>query len=290
MKKMWKRLTAMMLALVLALVPVTVRADAKPYLSLGADLTPEQRATVLSLLEITEADVQNLDVAYVTNTEEHQYLDAYMGQQQIGSKSLSSVVVYQTAPGTGLTITAKNITYCTEGMYRNACQTAGLKDAKIIVAGPSPISGTAALVGIIKAYQNMTGAEITEDVIDGALNELIVTGDIEGALENVDPDVVEGMISQLKQEMVERDLNDAESIGEAVDEACKEYNVTLSDSERTQVINLVLKLSQLDLSAEQLTDLVQKAQSGAKVVDGIQNFFQKIGEAITGFFSKLFGG
>lgn len=47
------RLLAVMLSLVLGLTPVmTAKADSvevKPYLSLGADLTKEQKKTVLSL-------------------------------------------------------------------------------------------------------------------------------------------------------------------------------------------------------------------------------------------------
>ena len=38
-------------------------------------------------------------------------------------------------------------------MYKNALVTAGIEDADIIVAGPKNISGTAALVGVFKAYQ-----------------------------------------------------------------------------------------------------------------------------------------
>lgn len=44
-------------------------------------------------------------------------------------------------------------------MYKNALTTAGITDADIIVAGPKPISGTAALVGIFEAYEAMTGKQ-----------------------------------------------------------------------------------------------------------------------------------
>ena len=135
---------------------VEIKQDDKPYLSLGADLNDSQRATVLSIMGIDPANLDSYDVVYVTNEEEHQYLDAYISSDQIGSRSLSSVVIVQREEGNGLNLSTTNITYCTVGMYKNALTTAGVTDADIIVAGPTGISGTAALVGILKAYQQMT--------------------------------------------------------------------------------------------------------------------------------------
>ena len=48
----------------------------RPILALGADLSAEQRAVVFGELGVSEADLENYDVIYVTNQEEHQYLDA----------------------------------------------------------------------------------------------------------------------------------------------------------------------------------------------------------------------
>ena len=54
--------------------------------------------------------------------------------------------------------------------------TAGIEDADITVAGPFSISGTAALVGAIKAYETMTGEEIDDENLDAANDELVLTG------------------------------------------------------------------------------------------------------------------
>lgn len=267
----------------------TTTTDKKPYLALGADLSADQLSTVLALLGVDAAGLANYDVVYITNADEHTYLGSYMDASEIGSKSLSSVVVYEAEKGSGLNITTHNINYCTQGMYENACATAGITDANIIIAGPTPISGTAALVGIFEAYSEMTGKEISEDVIDGALNELIVTGNLEETLSQFSSEDIEGLIAYAKQYMIDNNLTDAESIGKAVDEACKEYGVTLTDSERSQVISLLEKLSKLDIDASTLTSMITGAQKASGIISSIGGFFSNIGSAISGFFKGLFG-
>ena len=128
---------------------VTISNNDKPYLSLGADLTPDQRATVLGFMGIELTDLDKYDVVYVNNDEEHKYLDSYISKSEIGTRSLSSVLITEDKKGAGLSVSTHNINYCTVGMYKNALATAGIADAKIIVAGPFPISGTAGLVGRI---------------------------------------------------------------------------------------------------------------------------------------------
>ena len=72
---------------------VVIQAKDKPYLALGADLTADQQRVVLDAMGIRPEDLSNYDVSYVTNAEEHQYLDAYISSAQIGTKSWSSVVI-----------------------------------------------------------------------------------------------------------------------------------------------------------------------------------------------------
>ena len=141
---------------------VVVGKHDKPYLALGADLTAEQQATVLGLMGIDPAKLSDYDVVQVTNAMEHEYLDAYLPSSTIGSRALSSVLIMEGKKGSGIQISIKNISYCTVGMYKSALATAGLEDAEIIVAGPFPISGTAALIGALKAYSEMTVDEVKE--------------------------------------------------------------------------------------------------------------------------------
>ena len=159
----------------------------KPILALGADLSAEQRTTVLGILGVSEADLADYDVIYVTNEEEHQYLDAYLSSSVIGTRALSSVLIRPADEGAGLNVTTYNISYCTIDMYTNALLTAGLEDADVYVAAPSNISGTSALIGAVKGYADMTGSSVDETALETAVNELVVTGDIGAVLGDSEP-------------------------------------------------------------------------------------------------------
>ncbi len=276
---------------------VVITEDDKPYLALGADLTEEQRNTVLGFMGIDPENLDNYDVVYVTIDEEHSYLDQYIDASAIGKRSLSSVVIVKREAGSGLNISTNNINFCTVGMYKNALATAGITDADIIVAGPMSISGTAALVGIFKAYKEITGEEIGEDVIDTALNELVITGKLEDSIEGLTDEQVEEFIAYVKSVIAQNGLDDEESINEALDDACDKYGVTLSDEERQQIIDLLLKISSLDIDLNGLVDYAASLYDSFKgdgdassIFASIGNFFSdiftKIGDFFKGLFSK----
>ncbi len=273
---------------------VTIQKDDRPYLSLGADLTEEQRAAVLGLMGIDPAGLANYDVVYVTNQEEHQYLGAYIDASKIGNKAWSSIVIVDRKPGSGLNISTSNITYCTVGMYKNALATAGITDADIIVAGPKPISGTAALVGIFKAYGEMTGKAVDDTVIDAALNELVVTGELAASIEGLTNEEVEEFIAYIKSVIAQNDFSDAENINKVIDEACEKYGVTLSDTERQQIVDLLLKITSLGIDLSGLVDYAESLYNsfrnggGDGILSAIGDFFVSAFEAIADFFKSLF--
>ena len=274
---------------------VEIKKDDKPYLALGADLSDDQKNIVLSLMGIDPANLANYNVTYVTNAQEHQYLDSYVDSSKIGSKSWSSVVIVKRKKGNGLNISTNNITYCTVGMYKNALTTAGITDADIIVAGPKPISGTAALVGIFEAYEAMTGEAVQDNVADAALNELVVTGELEASIQGLTDQEVEEFIAYIKSLIAEKGLTDEKSINEAIDEACDKYGVTLSDDERQKIVDLLLKITSLGIDLSGLVDYAaslynsfKNGGSSSGIIASIGNFFGNIFSAIGEFFKNLF--
>lgn len=280
-----------------------VNIDAsKSIIALGADLSAEQRATVLSLMDVTEADLANYQVITITNDMEHQYLDAYMDASVIGSKSLSSVKITPAESGHGVLVTTKNINYCTTGMYRNALLTAGVSDADILVVGPTEISGTAALIGAIKGYEAMSGESVSDTTLDTAMNELITTGEI--AMQDADSQDIEELIAFVKAKVAAGGLDSDDQIRSAIEEGEDKFGVTLTEDEINQIIAIMQKINQLGLDpnvlVSQAEDLYSKfgkdflknldTDAIAKEVakSAASGFFAKIGDAIKGFFAGLF--
>ena len=295
MKKRWM---AILLTCIMAVaLPVTTygASDNKntdtPYVALGADLNQEERATVLRLLGISEEDLNNYTVTTVTNADEHEYLDSYLSSSIIGSRALSSVMVEGTAEGSGINVTTSNITYCTPGMYENALATAGIENADIKVAGPFNISGTAALVGAIKAYENMTGEEVKKENADTATNELVVTGQV---AENVgDQEKAEQLIGAVKGEVVEGNATTTEEIGNVVDQAAQEMEVNLSEEDRQAIIDLMKKIDDLNLNIDSLKEQASNLYDQIAGLDlnlnideeQVKGFFEKILDFFRGLFS-----
>ena len=146
-----KRIVSLILVLMLILsLGGTAFADnTQSRAVIGADLTAEQVAQVYSAFGVQQGTVPQL---LVTNAEERQYLEGYVDSSIIGSRSISCVYVELLGSGAGMNVTTSNITWCTPEMYIQALATAGITDARIIVAAPFEVSGTAALTGIYKAY------------------------------------------------------------------------------------------------------------------------------------------
>lgn len=258
---------------------VVITLEDKPYLALGADLSADQQHKVLSLMGIEVADLGDYDVVYVNNKEEHQYLDSYIAASAIGTRALSSVVITQTKKGDGLHISAYNINYCTVGMYKNALATAGIRDANIIVAGPFELSGTCALVGILKAYEEMTGEALDDEIVDAAMDELVTTGLLNESID-ADPEVVEALIADLKEQIAKGALKSKESMSLAIDETAEKYGVSLSEEEKEKLLRLLDKLKDLDLDWESIADQAANwaDRIGSQAVES--GFFEKIMELI----------
>lgn len=297
----WTKKAAVLLAAIMMLVtPVTVMADSvdivseKPYISLGGDLNSTERETVLQLLGISEKELSNYTVTTITNSMEHEYLDSYLDSSLIGSRALSSVLVRGEKEGYGIKVTTKNISYCTVGMYQNALATAGIKNADIIVAGPFNISGTAGLVGAIKAYENMTGNQVEDKNMEAATNELVVTSDI---AENIgDAEKAEELVGFIKNEVASNDYTE-EEMSALVDEAASEMQVSLSDEDKQNILDLMDKVKGLDIDVDQLQEQVKglysKLQNMNLNIDlsspETQNFLSNLWSKIVKLFNDLLG-
>lgn len=273
MNRKGKRLFSLLIAVVLlASASAAVWADGDSRVVLGADLTEEQIATVYRLFGIERGSVEELTV---TNAEERSYLKGFVDDKVIGKYAISCVYVELLEEGKGLSVETYNVTWCTSEMYKNALVTAGVKDAKIIVAAPFEVSGTAALTGIYKAYEHITGDTLDETAKAVGTQELTITGELAEEIGNLDATEI---VTGLKEVLGETVKMSDEEIRQEIVRIAGEYNVTLSDRQIQQLIDLCRSLEGLD--AESLRERVVEAQETIK----------KIGEAkdkAVGFYEKL---
>ena len=275
------------LALVLCLVPGKYTfadlVSVKPFLAFGADLSTKEKAQVMKQFGITNEELADYQTITVTNKEEHQYLDSYVPKKQIGTKALSSVLVSLADSGNGLKVSTYNINYCTAGMYKNALATAGVEDANVIVAGPFPLSGTAALVGTFEAYEKLTGKELDESVVDAAMDELVTTGDLEQSIDG-DSNDVEAMIADLKGQIASGKIKTPEEMEQAIEKLADKYDLKLSDDDKQKLLGLMKKLQGLDLNWDSIKN---QASAWASQLQN-QLADKNIGQKIAAFFEKLF--
>ena len=273
-----KRVTTIV-ALVFAVCMVMPTANVfaagdQGYLALGSDLTGSEKDTVLDLLGVGNED--DYTVINVTNAEEHQYLDSYVSSSEIGTRALSSILITEQG-GSDISVETQNINYCTTGMYRNALATAGVEGANVKVAGPFPISGTAALVGAIKAYEAMSGEDVGDEVIEGAVDELTTTGEV--AEDIGDSDTAEAIIATVKEEMADNpDMSDAE-LEEAIRDAAEDAGISISDETVDKIRNMLKNLQGLDIDWDNVREQSQS------LLENFKGLFQS--DEAQGFIARL---
>lgn len=283
---------------------------ATTYVALGSDLSAEQRKTVLSLMGLTEEKLEKCNVVYVTNQEERDYLGSYVDPALVGTRSLSSVLVRPTSTGSGVKVETKNVNFCTNTMYQNALITAGVTDADVLVVAPSPISGTAALIGALKAYSQISGEPVDEKALDTALDELVTTGEVKEALG--DDEKASELISYIKAQIAANDLDTKEEIEAAVRKGNEELKANLTEEQIKQIVEVMVKIKAMgidfDVLAEQADEIYAKygeqIKAGTFNIDDVDwkdlgigkvvsnvvgNFITTVGNTVKSFFGGFFG-
>jgi uncharacterized protein YpuA (DUF1002 family) len=286
-----KKLLILLMAVTLFALPARSFADMAEgdmIVTLGESLTQEQKNNLLSEMGAPK-DVQ---IVTVTNQEEHQYLGKYVAKSLIGTKAISSSAITAGAKGSGITVKTKNINWVTDEMYVNALITAGVKDADIYVTAPIAVSGTAALTGIIKAYEISADKTIPEEVKQAANQEMVETaklGDSIGA-ENA-----AALIAKVKEEIAKNKPQTDEELRKIIEQAAKELNVQLSEEEIQRLIDLFNKLKGLNIDWNQVSDQLNKAkdqiskflasEEGQGFLEKVKQFFIWLIDTIKAMFS-----
>jgi len=278
---MWKKilLTVLSALLVTAIAaPAATRADSSPgdvIVTLGADLTPQQKDAILKEMGV---DPNQAQIIEVTNAEEHKYLDNYLPKAQIGSRAISSSKITIGEKGSGLSVSTRHITYVTDDMYINALATAGVKDAQIYITAPFDVSGTAALTGLIKAYETSTGKVIPEEQKKVANEEMVTTAKLADE-KGIGKDKAAELITVIKDKMAKAQPETKGEIENIVRDAADQTGVQLNDQDVQRLVALFDKMKDLNINWDQVGNQLQKVKD--KFRDALQS------DEAKGFFDKL---
>lgn len=284
---MKKTLSVLLIAaMLLLLLPAAFAEGGDSRAVIGADLTDEQIAEVYKLFGVDRGSVIELRV---TNAEEREYLEGYVDDAQLGHYSISCVYVRLLEAGSGLSVSTHNITWCTEEMYIGALVTAGITDAEIIVASPFEVSGTAALTGMFKAYEDITGEKLDDSAKDAGTRELTVTGELAG---EIGDDDAAGIVTELKGELGSTaGMSDSELREEIISVSGK-FGVTLSENQIKQLMDLCRSFEKLDPDSlmQRVEDVKNTLHKISEAKDKAVGFFDKMSRfftAVSEFFAKL---
>lgn len=291
-----KRISALLIcgAIILGNVSTTY-ADGANVVTLGVNLSAEQKQTVLDYFGVKENEVVILEV---NNQEERKYLEGVATEAQLGTRTYSCAYVQPTSKGNGLNIKTVNLTYVTSSMIASTLTTCGITDANVIAMTPlsGGVSGTGALTGIMKAFEDATGETLDETKKEIASEELVITGDLG---EDIGQDKATGVINDIKTEIIKNNTKDTVQIADTINNITNNYNVTLTPEQQEQLEGLMTKISEQDYDYKEMKDALNSVKDvvneklneiGEKVptdfMDSIKGWFVGIGDWFNGLFDS----
>ena len=289
-----KRISALLICSSIVLGSITpAYADGANVVTLGTNFSAEQKQMVLNYFGVKENEVVILEV---NNQEERKYLEGVATEAQLGTRTYSCAYVQPTSKGNGLNVKTVNLTYVTSSMIASTLTTCGITDANVIAMTPlsGGVSGTGALTGIMKAFEDATGKPLDEEKKEIASEELVITGDLG---ENIGQDKATGVINDIKTEIIKNNTQDNIQIADTINNITNNYNVTLTPEQQEKLENLMTKVSEQDYDYKEMKDALNSVKDvvneklnsiGEKVpttlINSVKQWFTRIGD----WFANLF--
>ena len=233
--------------------PLPVMADASKVVTLGADLTDEQKNTMMKYFK---ADASQVQIITVNNQDERNYLGKYISSEQIGTRTLSCAYVKPTQSG-GIKVRTANLNYVTCNMLANALSTAGISNCEAVAACPYEVSGTGALTGVMMAYESASGKQLDSTKKDLATKEVVVTGDV---AKQVGGDNATNIINQAKLQIIGDNVQNADEIYNIVNNIAVQNNVSLSSDELTTITALLQEIVQQNYDIQDMKQTLESIQ------------------------------
>lgn len=284
--KIKKLLSSLLIAtLLIGVFPSMALAGKGDVVSLGADLTQEQRNTILQEFGVKEDEVNIIEVSI---EDVKKYLESATSKE-IGTQAFSSAYVKLKPEGEGIFVDTHNVTLVTKEMYANAMATAGVKDAEIKVAAPFKVTGTTALTGVMMAFEEATGKKLDENAKKVANEELKLTQGISDDLGN---DKATELIQRVKTEILGQKIENPEDIRKVIINIANELGINLSEEQIDQIMKLMERISKLDINVDSILSQLDKIDKNLDIIKNTieenKGFIQRIIDKILGWFKSIF--
>ena len=272
--KQFKKIIPFLLVMTISAVsiPLTAKADGAKVVTLGANLSDEQKNSMYEYFGTSAEEVETIEV---NNADERKYMEGIATEAQIGTRTYSCSYVEPTESG-GIQVKVANLTFVTSSMIASTLLTSGVENCNVVAASPIEVSGTGALTGIMMAYETASGEELDEDQKATATEELITTGELADA---VGQQEATELMNEVKQDVIEDGLTDPAEIQESINDAASDLNITLTEDQMNKIVALMQKISQYDYDVNALKDTLDNLEGKS------EGFFSKIWSSIKGFFS-----
>lgn len=264
MKK--KLLAAVMSAIcVMTAVPsYSVLADGQKVVTLGADLSEDQKSAILRYFGIAGQNIQTLTI---TNTDERNHLGSYVPLEQIGTRTYSCALVSPTNSG-GIQVKTANLSWVTSNMIATTLSTSGVVNCDVLAAAPFEVSGTGALTGILMAYESAVGATLDTAKKDVATQELITTTTIADSIGQVNATEI---VNDTKMQVIEGNVISDNDIDIIINEVAAEQGISLTDQDRALLNDLLKKIAEQDYNYEDMKQTLERVETNLEELSNKTN-------------------
>ncbi len=120
-------------ALVCSCLPMTAKADSSKVVTLGTNLSDEQKKSMYEYFGTTADEVETIEV---TNQDERKYMEGIASEAQIGKKTFSCSYVEPTQDG-GIQVKVANLTFVTSSMIASTLLTSGVENCNEPARSPA---------------------------------------------------------------------------------------------------------------------------------------------------------
>lgn len=269
------------LIMIIGMFPTAVKADTYAVVSIAKDISEAEKEEAYKFFGVDKNSVNEI---ITNNADERKALLGIVPEVQIGTVTKSSAYVLPTSSG-GIKVETNNLTWVSDSMITNTLITLGITNAEVKAFAPFPVSGTGALTGIMKGFENSKDSEveISEEKKEVANEELVMTGQLG---EKIGKDEASVVVNDIKTQVIKDSPKTDIEIGNIVTNVVNNYNINVSPEDKAKIVSVMSKINDLDLDYKELKGTLKENK------ENIMTTLEEVGSEIkeAGWFRKALTG